>query len=85
MIETERLILRPFVEGDANDLYEYLNKPIVRCFEDMKVNSIEEAEKAVLERAKDGEYYFAITLKESGKVIGEIFAFPEGHSHPGGS
>ena len=85
MIETQRLVLRPFVEGDANDLYEYLNKPIVRCFEDMKVNSIEEAEKAVLERAKDGEYYFAITLKESGKVIGEIFAFPEGYSHPSGA
>ena len=32
---------------------------------------------------KDSEYYFAIVLKESGKVIGEIFAHPEGNDHPG--
>ena len=84
MIITERLILRPFVKSDVNDLYEYLNKPIVNCFYDMKVNSLEEAEKAVLERSKDSEYYFAITLKENGKVIGEIFAHPE-EEHPGGA
>lgn len=27
IIETERLILRPFVESDAADVYEYLKKP----------------------------------------------------------
>ena len=43
----------------------------------MKTNTLEEATKAVLERAKDGEYYFAITLKDSGKVIGEINAMSE--------
>ena len=26
MIETERLILRPFQKGDAEDLYEYLDE-----------------------------------------------------------
>ena len=77
IIETERLILRPFAESDAADAYEYLHEPTVHCFACMKVNSLEEAKKAVLERAKDGEYYFAITLKENGKVIGEIDAMPE--------
>ena len=77
MIITERLILRPFKEGDAADLFEYLNEPMVRCFASMKVNTAEEATRAVLERAKDNEYYFAIVLKESGKVIGEIDAIPE--------
>jgi RimJ/RimL family protein N-acetyltransferase len=43
----------------------------------MKVNSLEEAQRAVQERAKDNEYYFAIVLKENGKVIGEIDAMPE--------
>jgi RimJ/RimL family protein N-acetyltransferase len=43
----------------------------------MKVNTLEETTNAVLERAKNGEYYFAIVLKESGKVIGEINAMPE--------
>ena len=77
IIETERLILRPFEEKDAADAYEYLQEPTVHCFACMKLNSLEEAKKAVLERAKDGEYYFAITLKDSGKVIGEIDAMPE--------
>ena len=77
LIETERLILRTFREEDAADLYEYLKAPMVRCFACMKVNSLEEARRAVLERAKDNEDYFAIVLKENGKVIGEIDAMPE--------
>lgn len=83
MIKTERLILRPFVESDVADAYEYLHEPMVHCFEDMRTNSLAEAKEAVLERAKDSEYYFAIVLKENGKVIGEIFAHPEGDGHPG--
>ena len=83
MIETKRLILRPFTPGDAADVFEYLHEPMVHCFEDMRINSIEEASDAVLERAKDNEYYLAIVLKETGKVIGEIFAHPEGDEHPG--
>ncbi len=31
----------------------------------------------MLPKPKDGEYYFAIVLKENGKVIGEIDAMPE--------
>ena len=77
MLETARLILRPFTEADAADAYEYLHEPTVHCFACMKTETIEEARKAVLDRAKDGEYYFAITLKENGKVIGEIDAMPE--------
>ena len=77
MIETERLILRPFTEGDAADAYEYLKAPTVNCFASMKLDSLSEATEAVLERAKEGEYYFAIVLKDSGRVIGEIDAMPE--------
>ena len=77
MIETERLILRPFIENDAADTFEYLHEPTVHCFECMRVNSLEETKKAVLERAKNKEFYFAITLKENGKVIGEIDAMSE--------
>ena len=32
IIETERLILRPFRESDAVDVYEYLKQPAVNCF-----------------------------------------------------
>ena len=77
MIETDRLILRPFREGDAADVFEYLKVPMVNCFACMKVNSLEEARKAVLERAEDPGYTFAIVLKATGRVIGEIDAHPE--------
>ena len=77
MVETKRLILRPFQEGDEEDLYEYLKEPEVHCFACMKLSDLEAAKKGVLERAKDGELYFAIVEKSSGKVIGEINAYPE--------
>jgi ribosomal-protein-alanine N-acetyltransferase len=47
MIETERLILRPFLETDALDLFEYLKEPMVNCFACMKLNSLEEAKAEV--------------------------------------
>ena len=80
IIETERLILRTFTESDAADAFEYLHEPTVHCFACMKTQTLEDAKKAVLERAKDEEYYFAIMLKENGKVIGEIDAMPETHA-----
>ena len=80
IIETERLLLRPFQEGDAEDVYEYLAEPAVNCFACMKLSSLEEAKAAVKERSADAEYYFAIVLTENDKVIGEIFAHPESYS-----
>ena len=77
MIETERLILRPFREEDAADVLGYLQEPTVNCFACMKLNSLEEARKAVQARAKDAAYTFAIVLKATSKVIGEIEAHPE--------
>lgn len=32
IIETERLILRPFTEDDSEDVYEYLKELAVNCF-----------------------------------------------------
>lgn len=76
MIETERLILRRFNENDLNDVYEYLTKALPHCFFDMKVTSINEIKDKLIERIED-EFYFAITLKDSNKVIGELFGHLE--------
>ena len=77
MIETERLVLRQFREFDAEDVFEYLHTPAVHCFYDMKLESLAEAKEEMKKRSED-DLYLAIVLKESGKVIGEIFAHPEG-------
>lgn len=77
IIETERLILRPFLESDAADVYEYLHKPAVNCFASMKLDTLDDAKAEMKKRVGETEYYFAITLKDSGKVIGEIDAYPE--------
>ena len=55
MIETDRLVLRPFREEDAADVLEYPKAPMVNCFACMKLSSMEEARKAVMERAEDAE------------------------------
>lgn len=79
MIETKRLILRPFAVDDADDVFEYLQKPAVNCFACMKLDSLEAAKTELKRRSEDSEFYFAIVLRETGKVIGEIFAHPEGN------
>ena len=71
------MMLRPFREGDAGDIYEYLRAPMVTCFACMKLNSLEEAQAAVTEKMEHSEYCFAIVLQATGKVIGEIEAHPE--------
>lgn len=75
-LETKRLKLRPFNHGDENDIYEYLKEPPVNCFIDLKMDSLKHASLTVNERMRD-DLYYAIELKETGKVIGEIFSCPE--------
>ncbi len=77
MITTARLILRPFQLEDAADVYEYLKEPMVNCFACMKLSTPEEAKQAIQEKASNAEYCFAIVLKDSGRVIGEIEVHPE--------
>ena len=77
IIETERLLLRPFKKEDASDLFEYLHEPLVNCFACMKLETLDDAKKKLEERVKETEYLFAIVLKENNKVIGEIEAYPE--------
>ena len=62
VIETKRLILRPFTKNDAGDVFEYLHEQLVNCFACMKLNTMEDAKEEVENRAKDIEYYFAIVL-----------------------
>lgn len=46
-IETNRLFLRPFIERDAEDVFEYLKEPAVNCFASMKLEWILRSSQAV--------------------------------------
>ena len=81
-IETKRLLLRPFRESDAPDVLEYLSGPLPHCFAGLHLDTLEDARAEVLKRAEDTEYCFAIVLKETGKVIGEIDAEPSDYRPP---
>ncbi len=70
VIETERLLLRPFLESDAADVFEYLAEPMVNCFACMKLDSLEEARTEMKKRVGETEYYFAVVLKNTGKSLG---------------
>ena len=54
IIETERLILRPFLESDAADVFEYLAEPAVNCFASMKLKSVDEAKAEMKEGKRNG-------------------------------
>lgn len=71
-IETERLILRPFREGDAADLFAYLHAPTATCFLSLKLAGLAEAEVEVRNRARE-DGFLAICLRETGQVIGDLF------------
>lgn len=77
IIETERLRLRPFEMTDAEDVFEYLHVPAMNCFACMKLETLDDAKKEIRNRVNETEFYFAIVLKETGKVIGEIDGYPE--------
>ena len=72
MIETKRLILRQFQESDYDDLYEYLSQLENDEFEGYPGITYENGREHLAYRLNSDEFY-AIELKASGKVIGNIY------------
>ena len=73
ILETEKLLLRPFESNDLEDLAEYLSQIKVHCFLEMKPKTKGEAIKQLNDRVNSIDY-FAVVLKENNKVIGEVFS-----------
>ncbi len=71
-IETERLILRNFKESDYDDLYEFLSQRKDDDFEAYPGITYENGREHLKYRVGSDEFY-AIELKESGKVIGNVY------------
>ena len=71
-IETPRLLLRPFEEGDYDDLYEFLSQRKDDQFEAYPDITYENGREHLGYRVGSGDFY-AMELKKTGKVIGNIY------------
>ena len=70
-IISDRLIIRRFNENDWHDLYEYLSDEEVVKFEPYGTYSEDQAKEEAINRAKS-DIFYAVCLKETGKVIGNL-------------
>ncbi|GGH26778.1 GNAT family N-acetyltransferase [Paenibacillus segetis] len=79
-METERLIIRRFVAEDGEAIYQYLSLPEVVAFEPYDILSKETCIKEALLRQEEGEQgpFWAVCLKDSGQVIGQIYFNQDG-------
>ena len=71
-IRTKRLLLRPFRESDYDDLFEFLSQLEDDAFEGYPGITRENGREH-LEYRFGAEEFCAVELKESGKVIGNIY------------
>lgn len=71
-IETENLIIRNHIESDWEDLYDYLKLEEMYKFEPGAPISKEDAKNMIVERS-NGNNFFAVVLKDTGKMIGHLY------------
>lgn len=69
-METPRLLLRPWRERDADDLYEYARDPRVGPPAGWPTHGSREESLSVIRTVFTAPNVFALVLKESGKVVG---------------
>ena len=71
-IETERMILRPFQKADLGDFYAYASVDGVGERAGWKHHESMEESAKILESFIEEDKVFAITLKETGRVVGTV-------------
>lgn len=82
MIETERLILRPWRENDAADLYRYASdERVSRMALWPRHESVEMSLEVIRRYFMPYEDTLAMELKASGEVIGCVGLVPSGDEH----
>ena len=77
VLETERLVLRPFERDDLDDFYTYAKNPNVGPNAGWKPHENKRESRRILREFIEGEENWAITLKDEGKVIGSIGLHPD--------
>lgn len=80
MLETKRLILRSWEDGDAEDLYEYAKNPDVGPIAGWPAHQSPEESRDVIKNVLNGREAYAVCLKTDGKAIGAIELKLNGHT-----
>ncbi len=75
-IETERLIMRPWREDDAELLFEYAKDPRIGPIAGWTVHTSVENSRGIIRDVLSAEGTFAVTLKGDDRAIGSIGVFP---------
>lgn len=74
-LETERLLLRPWQESDAEALYKYARDERVGPPAGWKPHTSPEDSRQVIRQVLSAEGTFAIVLKETGEPVGSVGYF----------
>lgn len=72
ILETDRLILRPWKKTDVEDFYEYAKAPGVGQMAGWNPHSSIKESKEILDMFIKGKNVFALELKDNHKVIGSV-------------
>ena len=81
VLETERLILRPWEEKDAESLYKYAKDPKVGPIAGWPVHTSVENSLEIIKNVLSADETYAVCLKEDNVAIGSIGLIPPAQSH----
>ena len=81
LMETDRLLLRPWMESDAEALYKYASDPEVGPRAGWPPHKSVEESREIIRTIFGGDHMWAIELKETGEPIGCIGYFVYGESN----
>lgn len=71
-LTTERLVLRPWQESDAGNLYEYARDPAIGPIAGWPIHTSVENSREIIETVLSAEETYAVCLKNDNKAIGSI-------------
>ncbi|MCD8190106.1 MAG: GNAT family N-acetyltransferase [Clostridiales bacterium] len=80
VLETNRLLLRPWTLSDAESLYEYASDPQVGPPAGWPPHRDIEESRGIIETVLNGEECYAICLKQDNRAIGAIALKLNGHT-----
>jgi RimJ/RimL family protein N-acetyltransferase len=72
ILETARLILRPWKETDAESLYEYAKNPFIGPFTGWPVHTSVENSRQIIREILSADENYAVTIKNIDVAIGSI-------------